>query len=560
MAKQQPDDSGWDIGNVLPLAQRRIPYANALQPQLAVPGILRDPISSLGQMLTVPGQALRGELGQQPEGMMEPALRFAEGMMTAGAGAPAPRGSMRIFGGLKSKALDRGAMTKARELEAKGTPSPDVWSQTGMFRGPDNKWRHEISDEGASWKGVARQLNNQPSGMVASSFGNRPIGGMSTIELEGEHKLGDILEHPKLFEAYPHLKDLTVGKDTSGNLGGYGGGQIGLGGGQDRQSSMRTLMHEVQHAVQDHEGHAFGGTPQEFMPDIIRKKHSISGMEMLAMQEEARAKGGAPLFIESALQKQQTGVPLLKQEQKAADWLGQNPDIASRYQETMNRHNELSQQYAKAWEEGHKQYQALGGETESRNVEERLRTGDWRSFPGHSQDVPFEDQRVRFPSGETFGEAASHSLEPIEHDPFVQTAAGHQISAVEHDPFASNPEQLPMKGGVPFRPEGWQPPQQIAPAAPLGAGESALDVMKNKAKQLEDQKGGALGGISDASTLDASKQELHLGEADAALAQKMVSGQWRGLPARLPDWIKTKADLESYHAQEVQQFVEQGGT
>jgi hypothetical protein len=82
----QTDDQGWEVGNVLPFAQRPIPYANALQPKLAVPGFARDLASSLGQMLTIPGQALRGELGQQPEQLMQPALQVASGMLSSGLG------------------------------------------------------------------------------------------------------------------------------------------------------------------------------------------------------------------------------------------------------------------------------------------------------------------------------------------------------------------------------------------------------------------------------------------------------------------------------------------
>ncbi len=94
-----PDQQGWNIGSILPIASRPIPYANALQPQLAVPGIIRQPLNALAGAAQIPGLVARGELGQQPKQLMNPALQFTEGVMGAGLGAPVPEGAFRVLGG-----------------------------------------------------------------------------------------------------------------------------------------------------------------------------------------------------------------------------------------------------------------------------------------------------------------------------------------------------------------------------------------------------------------------------------------------------------------------------
>ena len=82
-----PAEQGYEYGTFAPLAQRPIPYANALQPQLAVPRVVADPINSLVEALQTPGNALAGRLGQSPQELMGPALTTAQGLMAMGATA-----------------------------------------------------------------------------------------------------------------------------------------------------------------------------------------------------------------------------------------------------------------------------------------------------------------------------------------------------------------------------------------------------------------------------------------------------------------------------------------
>jgi hypothetical protein len=73
---------------------------------------------------------------------------------------------------------------------------------------------------------------------------------------ERTYKLGEVLEHPKLFEEYPELKDYEV---EFGNQSGaeYAGQSIRMGSMADKPE----LLHEIQHAIQEKEGFARGGSP-----------------------------------------------------------------------------------------------------------------------------------------------------------------------------------------------------------------------------------------------------------------------------------------------------------
>jgi len=92
-------------------------------------------------------------------------------------------------------------------------------------------------------------------------------------------KLGDLIEHDALFEQYPQFKNITV-SDTSGssNYNSFDGGWISLSRDKYANTLKKTdagdyaltkkgrmvILHELQHAVQDHEKWARGGNAGMF--------------------------------------------------------------------------------------------------------------------------------------------------------------------------------------------------------------------------------------------------------------------------------------------------------
>ena len=87
-------------------------------------------------------------------------------------------------------------------------------------------------------------------------------------------KLSDYLDHKELFDKYPELKDYTVqwkfDSFDGGAKGSYSakndwhGDIIKIDANRPNEEIKSTLLHEIQHAIQDKEGWAKGGNPDMF--------------------------------------------------------------------------------------------------------------------------------------------------------------------------------------------------------------------------------------------------------------------------------------------------------
>ena len=222
---------------------------------------------------------------------------------------------LQIFIGENANTWNKEAAKTAVEMEKAGAKPEDIWSATGTFRGAEGKLRQEISDVPAVFR--EDQLPQAPSLLsVATQYlrdkgvitnPNRDIASIGVPEElrqeaidyaktklqqmeQPKTLLGNVFEHPELLQAYPDLANIKVGKETSGMYRGMynpeentittGGGVIG---GADQARS--TMLHELQHAIQEKEGMAKGGNPT-VMPSIIRKQWS----EELEPLQEANSK------------------------------------------------------------------------------------------------------------------------------------------------------------------------------------------------------------------------------------------------------------------------------
>jgi hypothetical protein len=206
----------------------------------------------------------------------------------------------KIFIGENAQTWDKAAADQAVEMEKAGARPTDIWSATGTFRGPEGKLRQEISDvpsyfneqkipEAPSVLNVATQYLRD-KGVITSP--TRDIASRDVPEHLREEAinyakwqlqkmdqpktlLGNAFEHPELFKAYPEAANVNLAKETSGmyrgtyqpdkNLITTGGGVIGP------SESHSTLLHELQHYVQQQEGMAKGGNP-DVVPSIIRQE------------------------------------------------------------------------------------------------------------------------------------------------------------------------------------------------------------------------------------------------------------------------------------------------
>jgi len=179
-----------------------------------------------------------------------------QGRMIANANAPRTlnaagfRGQRGVFAGINALTADKEALAKAKAMIARGDFPDDVWQETGWGQGADGKWRFEIDDSGSSLN-----MMNFPEQSAAS---------INT-------KLSELLKHPRVYQNYPESKNMSVlaksesGSGTGTMMGGMDGLMIVRGSGDNARS---TTLHELQHAIQNREGFAKGGSPSQFNKDI----------------------------------------------------------------------------------------------------------------------------------------------------------------------------------------------------------------------------------------------------------------------------------------------------
>lgn len=131
-------------------------------------------------------------------------------------------------------------LREAGILEKSGVHMDKIRARTGWFRSPyDKKWRFELDDS-------VMNLKQTPDEWTS---------------------LKKVINHPKLFKAYPELEDVMVRFDpTVMNSRFEEGGYITIG---MVTSPRKGLAHEVQHAIQQIEGFARGGSSGEFAHGMI---------------------------------------------------------------------------------------------------------------------------------------------------------------------------------------------------------------------------------------------------------------------------------------------------
>lgn len=138
------------------------------------------------------------------------------------------------FAGIGSRTADQSMLRRAAKLEAEGVSPDDIWTRTGWGRGTEKEWRNEIDDTG-----MTHSLVSGPA---------QPIESM--------------IEHPEFFKAYPEMKKLYIREDPTHQGGWFDENlnEIVIGTrGRSHEQINDTILHELQHAVQKHEGFARGG-------------------------------------------------------------------------------------------------------------------------------------------------------------------------------------------------------------------------------------------------------------------------------------------------------------
>ena len=129
--------------------------------------------------------------------------------------------------------------------------------------------------------------------------------------------LGEILHHPELYQAYPHLKDMPVWPMPDrhvkeGVRGMFSPSNNGIFMSPAKPNDFHsTLLHEVQHAIQEFEGFAKGGNPESFLPknwkELKNQFKSARDESFKKAQEQGVSKSELDSYLGS-IQAEENGV------------------------------------------------------------------------------------------------------------------------------------------------------------------------------------------------------------------------------------------------------------
>jgi hypothetical protein len=279
-----------------------------------------------------------------------------------------------MFAGPKAVGAPLGALEHAQTLESGGTHPRDIWGQTGWLKGADGKWRWEIDDSGAKPLDTPQSWDSRAAASIDAK--DQPIATAAALQ--------DVFHHPELAKAYWPTREASpeVYYDSLGGTkrGRFQDNTVTLDSGAAVSAPVErsVMLHELQHAIQNKEGFATGGSP-----DILRLGSKADRQAF----SDAWAKINAPAdraAFERYVHDPESGVPVDKAYEQ---YVAQKAKDAKRFP------NAAEQQWVADY-----LYRNSAGEAEARATQARANmTAEQRRavFPYDSYGVPPESLIVR---------------------------------------------------------------------------------------------------------------------------------------------------------------------
>ena len=282
----------------------------------------------------------------------------------------------------------------AKQMEDEKKDAKIIKMATGWEKGVDGKWRYEMPDA------KIKDTIDVGGGNIVKRF--------EEDMLWTDGKLEDAVDAPKLFEAYPQLKNIKIHTDAVMNdmpsNGEYNPQTKTITIHADELKYLNSILnHEIQHVIQREEGFAHGGTPEQVERDFNAAKAEWKARSYaFELEEKAKEMGGE--YNQSEVEK------ALIQEYKDMDMPEFIPDKETR----IKGFNYFARGYAdrsmddaikrfrldrfqRTDFDSYQEYRKLAGEVESRNVEKRLGMTDKErrnSLASETEDVNRDEQIV----------------------------------------------------------------------------------------------------------------------------------------------------------------------
>ena len=282
----------------------------------------------------------------------------------------------------------------AKQMEEEKKDAKIIKMATGWEKGVDGKWRYEMPDA------KIKDTIDVGGGNIVKRF--------EEDMLWTDGKLEDAVDAPKLFEAYPQLKNIKIHTDAVMNdmpsNGEYNPQTKTITIHADELKYLNSILnHEIQHVIQREEGFAHGGTPEQVERDFNAAKAEWKARSYaFELEEKAKEMGGE--YNQSEVEK------ALIQEYKDMDMPEFIPDKETR----IKGFNYFARGYAdrsmddaikrfrldrfqRTDFDSYQEYRKLAGEVEARNVEKRLGMTDEErrnSLASETEDVNRDEQIV----------------------------------------------------------------------------------------------------------------------------------------------------------------------
>lgn len=208
------------------------------------------------------GQYLGGDTGEL--------VGSLAGGVVAGSAGQALGGNkkMDIIGGTRSDTIDPMMVDMAVRMENAGHLKQSIYRNTGLYRGADGNWRYEIDDSQMDFA----PFDRDQAGQLRPAY--------------------SVVKHDDLYRAYPDMAEMDVGAMTEAQIRDNPGVQGYFSPSRDEirvnprlspEEQKDTVLHEMQHAVQQREGHSGGASPEvsrQYADDsyIYRKRALVDSL------------------------------------------------------------------------------------------------------------------------------------------------------------------------------------------------------------------------------------------------------------------------------------------
>lgn len=325
-------------------------------------------------------------------------------------------------------------LSVARNMEDAGKDAKSIKTATGWERGSDGKWRYEVYDGESVFKGDYKDVDiteerrnvkyrlNEINGEIQNARKEKDSKKLDSL-LEEDDKLRTRLANLKaldfvtsslplgtrseqmslryvldndtfnsLTNAYPELNDvkvtMTVTSELNDTSGAYNSKDKEISLSVNENSNLHsTLMHEIQHAIQDIEGFSKGGNIQSAV---------LSQMKGVKEKMEKYSR----IYDEYMMNREYDSDDyreVMRHLQIAEEIKKENSEAIDEYEKLKEEYENLELRLIQGSfnEQNFNDYRRISGEVEARNVQNRLDMDDVQrrnTLASETEDVSREDQ------------------------------------------------------------------------------------------------------------------------------------------------------------------------